>query len=263
MKRTATFVLLAGALAAQTALPPPLRDVGIDQRLNARIPLELGFRDESGAPVALRSYFGRRPVVLALVYYECPMLCTMVLNGLLKSLRAINLDAGRDFEVVTVSFDPGETPELAAAKKQSYVERYGRPTGAAGWHFLTGEEEAIRKLTQAVGFRYKYDPATNQFAHASAIMVLTPDGRLARYLYGIEYAPRDLRLALVEASAGKIGTPVDQVLLYCFHYDPATGRYSLLIMNIIRAAGVATVLALGLFMVVMFRRDRRRKTQRV
>jgi protein SCO1/2 len=263
MKRTAMVVLAAGALAAQTALPPQLRDVGIDQRLNARVPLELGFRDESGAPVALRSYFGRRPVVLALVYYECPMLCTMVLNGLLKSLRAINLDAGRDFEVVTVSFDPSETHELAAAKKQSYVERYSRPTAAAGWHFLTGEEEAIRKLTQAVGFRYKYDPATNQFAHASAIMVLTPDGRLARYLYGIEYAPRDLRLALVEAAAGKIGTAVDQVLLYCFHYDPATGKYSLLIMNIIRAAGAATVVALGLFMLVMFRRDRRRKTQRV
>jgi protein SCO1/2 len=263
MKRTAMVVLAAGALAAQTALPPQLRDVGIDQRLNARVPLELGFRDESGAPVALRSYFGRRPVVLALVYYECPMLCTMVLNGLLKSLRAINLDAGRDFEVVTVSFDPSETHELAAAKKQSYVERYSRPTAAAGWHFLTGEEEAIRKLTQAVGFRYKYDPATNQFAHASAIMVLTPDGRLARYLYGIEYAPRDLRLALVEAAAGKIGTAVDQVLLYCFHYDPATGKYSLLIMNIIRAAGAATVVALGLFMLVMFRRDRRRKMQRV
>lgn len=263
MRRMLSFAVAAGALAAQTTLPPQLRDVGIDQRLNAQVPLDLVFRDESGAPVALKTYFGRRPVVLSLVYYECPMLCTMVLNGLLKSLRAIQLEAGRDFEVVTVSFDPSETPELAAAKKQTYVERYGRPAGKSGWHFLTGDNEAIRKLTQAVGFRYKYDPETNQFAHASAIMVLTAEGRVARYLYGIEYAPRDLRLALVEASAGKIGTPVDQVLLYCFHYNPATGKYSLLIMNILRAAGAATVLALGLFMLVMLRRDRRRKLERL
>ncbi|MCS6953360.1 MAG: SCO family protein [Bryobacterales bacterium] len=263
MRRLLAAWLVAPVLAAQTALPPPLREVGIDQRLNARLPLELTFRDESGAAVALKTYFNRRPVILSLVYYECPMLCTMVLNGLLKTLRTINLDVGRDFEVLTVSFDPNETHELAAAKKQSYIERYGRPTGAAGWHFLTGDAEAIRQLTQAVGFRYKYDPAANQFAHASAIMVLTPDGRLARYLYGIEYPPRDLRLALVEASAGKIGTPVDQVLLYCFHYDPATGKYSLLVMNVLRAAGIATVLALGVFLLAMFRRDRRKKFEPV
>jgi len=253
-------VLYGGVPAlAQEALPPALKDVGIDQRLNEQVPLGLEFKDETGKRVQLRQYFGRKPLVLSLVYYECPMLCTMVLNGMLRSFRAMKLDVGRDFEVVTVSFDPGDTPELAAAKKQGYIERYERQGAAGGWHFLTGEETAIRELTRAVGFRYKYDAASGQFVHASAIMVLTPDGRLSRYLYGIDYAPRDLRLALVESSAGRIGSPVDAVLLYCFHYDPSTGKYSLLIMNVIRAAGTATVAVLGAFLLVMFRRDRRKK----
>jgi len=253
-------VLYGGVPAlGQEALPPALKDVGIDQRLNAQAPLGLEFKDETGNKVQLRQYFGRKPVVLSLVYYECPMLCTMVLNGMLRSFRAMKLDVGRDFEVVTVSFDPGDTPELAAAKKQGYIERYERQDAAGGWHFLTGEETAIRELTRAVGFRYKYDAASGQFVHASAIMVLTPDGRLSRYLYGIDYAPRDLRLALVESSAGRIGSPVDAILLYCFHYDPSTGKYSLLIMNLIRAAGTATVAVLGAFLLVMFRRDRRKK----
>lgn len=243
---------------AQYGVPEALEDVGIDQRLDEQVPLGLEFRDEDGRTVPLRQYFGRKPVVLSLVYYECPMLCTMALNGLLRSLRAVNLNVGEDFDVVTVSFDPNETPELAAAKKNGYVERYARSGGENGWHFLTGEEASIRQLTESVGFRYKYDPNTNQFAHASGIMILTPQGRIARYLYGIEYSARDLRLALVEASAGKIGSPVDQVLLYCFHYDPATGKYSLLIMNVVRTLGIATIVVLGGFMIVMFRRDRRK-----
>jgi protein SCO1/2 len=249
----------AGLAGAQEGLPAALKDVGIDQRLNERVPLDLEFKDEAGKTVELRQYFGRKPVVLSLVYYECPMLCTMVLNGMLRSLRALKLDAGRDFEILTVSFNPKETPALAAAKKQTYLERYGRPAAAEGWHFLTGDEDNIRKLTEAVGFRYKYDAERDQYVHASGIMVVTPDGRLARYLYGIEYSARDLRLSLVEASAGRIGSPVDKILLYCFHYDPSTGKYSLLIMNVIRAAGTVTVLAIVAFWFVMFRLDRRKK----
>ncbi|GBC83575.1 hypothetical protein HRbin10_02725 [bacterium HR10] len=238
---------------------PILQRVGIDQKLNAQVPLDLVFRDESGRAVALREYFGERPVILSLVYYECPMLCTLILNGLLRSLRALSFTAGREFIVLTVSFDPREGPELAAAKKRAYVRSYGRSEAERGWHFLTGEETAIRRLTEAVGFRYAFDAETGQFAHASGIMVLTPQGRVARYFYGIEYAPRDLRLGLVEAAQGKIGSPVDQLLLYCYHYDPKTGRYSMLIMNVLRLAGAATVLALGSFMLVMFRRERRKK----
>lgn len=238
---------------------PILQRVGIDQKLDAQIPLDLVFRDEQGRAVPLRAYFGEKPVVLSLVYYECPMLCTLILNGLLRSLRALPLTVGKDFTVVTVSFDPREGPELAAAKKRTYVQSYGRPGADGGWHFLTGEEEAIRRLTDAVGFRYAFDPETGQFAHASGIIVLTPQGRVARYFYGIEYSPRDLRFGLIEAAAGKIGSPVDQILLYCYHYDPKAGRYSLLIMNVLRVAGAATVAVLGVFILAMIRRDRRRK----
>jgi protein SCO1/2 len=240
--------------------PSTLRDVGIDQKLNEQVPLDLVFRDEAGKVVKLREYFGEKPVILSLVYYECPMLCNMILNGLYRSLRTLSFDVGREFNVVTVSFNPKETPALAAAKKDTYIKAYARPGAAQGWHFLTGAEESIRQLTQAVGFRYTYDPQTKQYAHASGIMVLTPQGKLARYFYGIEYAPKDLRLGLVEASAGKIGSPVDQVLLFCYHYDPVTGKYGVVIMRVIRLAGMATVLVLGAFMVVMFRRDRRLKS---
>jgi len=236
--------------------PPMLRNVGIEQRLHASLPLDLTFRDEAGEPVELREYFGRKPVVLAFVYYECPMLCTQILNGLLESVRVLNFDVGKEFEIVTVSFDPGETAQLAAAKKQLYLQQYGRRGAETGWHFLTGDTSAIRQLTQAAGFHYRYDPATDQFAHASAIMVATPQGQLAKYFYGVEYAPRDLRLALVEASQNKIGTPVDQLLLYCFHYDPLTGKYSFVVMNALRVAGIATVLSLATFILLMFRRDR-------
>jgi protein SCO1/2 len=251
--------LAGGSAGAQGELPEPLRKVGIDQRLNEQVPLDLVFRDEAGREVRLAEYFDKKPVVLSLVYYDCPMLCTMILNGLVRSLRATTMNVHEHFEVVTVSFDPREKPPLAAAKKKEYVRRYGRPGAADGWHFLTGEEPAIQALAGSVGFRYVWDPKSQQYAHASGIMILTPKGKIARYLYGVEYSARDLRLGLVEASAGKIGTPVDQVLLYCFHYDPTTGKYGLLIMNVIRILGSATVLALVTFMFLMFRRDRRKK----
>jgi len=237
--------------------PPMLREVGIDQKLSAPLPLALSFQDETGRTMQLRQYFGEKPVILAFVYYECPMLCTQVLNGLVESLRTLSFDVGKQFDVITVSFDPGETPKLAAEKKASYLKQYDRAGAEQGWHFLTGDSAAIRQLTSAVGFRYKYDLVTDQFAHASGIMVITPQGKIARYFYGIEYSGRDLRLALVEASQNKIGSPVDVLLLYCFHYDPLTGKYGLVIMNVLRLAGIATVMALGTFMIVMFRRDRR------
>ena len=233
---------------ADNSLPPALRNVGIDQRLNQQVPLELVFRDESGHSVRLGDFFEGKPVILVLAYYRCRMLCNQVLNGLVDGLRGVPLDLGEHFRVVTVSFDAREQPELAAAKKASYVESYGHPGAAAGWHFLTGEQGAIDQLSEAVGFHFAYDPRDDQFAHASGIMILTPDGKIARYFYGISYPPRDLRLALVEASEGKIGSPVDQVLLFCFHYDPMTGRYALAIMSLIRLGGVLTLGLLGLFL---------------
>ncbi|HSC77715.1 MAG TPA: SCO family protein [Candidatus Acidoferrales bacterium] len=246
----------SGAVRAQSPTEV-IQQVAFEQRINRPLPLELVFRDEAGRAVALGDYFGRRPVVLALVYYECPMLCTYVLDGLVKSLKPLSFNPGQDFDVVVVSFNPKETPELAAAKKENYVRLYGRPGTMRGWHFLTGEAEAIRGLTEAVGFRYLYDTETQQYAHASGVMVLTPQGKLFRYFYGIDYAPRDLRLALVEASSNKLGTVTDQLLLFCYHYDPTTGKYGLLIMRLLQAMGLATVLALGTFMAAMFRRERR------
>jgi protein SCO1/2 len=242
------------------ALPGALEGVGIDQKLNARIPLDLVFRDEAGRPVPLSTFFqGGKPVILALVYYRCPMLCTQILNGLESGLKPVSLNPGRDFEIVSVSFDPKDTPETAGAKKQMYLKRYGRPGTANGWHFLTGDEANIKALTDAVGFHYKYDPATEQFAHASGVMLATPDGRLSKYFYGVEYAPRDLRLGLVEASLNKIGSPVDQILLFCYHYDPATGKYGAVVINLVRAAGAGFVLICGTFLAVVFRRELRPK----
>jgi protein SCO1/2 len=234
--------------------PAMLSGIAIQQRLNEAVPGDLAFRDEVGRPVVLSGYFGARPVVLALVYYNCPMLCTEVLNGLVSALRVVSLTAGRDFDVVIVSFDPREKPSDAAAKKIAYVGRYGRPGSDRGWHFLTGTSESIGALARSVGFRYRFDADQNQFAHASALYVLTPAGRLSRYFLGIEYAPRDLRLALVEASEGRIGTPVDRLLLYCFHYDPKAGKYSAAIVTIVRAAGIATLLGLGFAVARMSRR---------
>lgn len=255
------LALCSTAALGQDNRPPELRDVGIDQRLDDQAPLDLEFRDEDGRQVRLATYFGSRPVILVLAYYECPMLCTLVLNGLTSALRVLSFDIGKQFEVVTVSIDPQETPALAMAKKEAHLKQYARSGAGDGWHFLTGEQSSIARLADAVGFRYRYDPATGQFAHAAAIMVLTPKGKIARYFYGVEFAPRDLRLGLIEAAEERIGSPVDQVLLYCFHYDPATGKYGAMTMNLLRLGGVITVLALGLFMVVMWRRDAARGRQ--
>ena len=240
------------------ALPGALKGVGIDQLLNQQAPLDVVLRDEAGRAVPLSTFFeGHKPVILALVYYRCPMLCTEILTGLESSLKAVSLDPGQDFEVVAVSFDPKDTPEIAAAKKQNYVRRYGRANTANGWHFLTGDQAGIKTLTDGVGFHYKYDPKTDQFAHASGIMILTPDGRISRYFYGVEYAPRDVRLGLVEASNNQIGTPTDQILLFCYHYDPATGKYGALTMNMVRVSAAGFLLVGGVFMLIAFRRDRR------
>jgi protein SCO1/2 len=243
-------------------LPAALQGVTLEQRLNQQAPLDLVFRDEYGRSLPLSTYFsGNKPVLLALVYYTCPMLCNLVLNGVESSLKTISLDPGRDFEVVAVSFDPRDTPEIAARKKASYLQRYRRPDTANGWHFLTGDEGSIKALTSAVGFRYRFDPATQQFAHASGIMILTPTGKLSRYFYGVEYAPRDIRLGLVEASQDKIGNPVDQILLFCYHYDPATGKYGAIAMNMVRFGGATFVLICGTFLLIAWRRDWRRDRQ--
>jgi len=241
--------------------PEELKKVDFEQKLDAQLPLDLPFRDESGQPVQLQKYFGGRPVVLTLVYYECPMLCTEVLNGLVRALKPLSLEPGRDFDIVTISFNHAEKPALAADKKRTYLERYGRPAAEGGWHFLTGDQASIKLLTDTVGFHFVYDERLNQYAHPAGIMVSTPEGRISKYLYGIEYAPRDVRMALVEASDHKIGTPVDRVLLYCFHYDPTTGKYGLAVLTLIRAGGIVTIGAMAVFFLVARRRNRTRPAQ--
>lgn len=270
-KLVAAALVLGAGCCLQAQAPPKLQpgenipnrkpsildNVGLDQHLNQQVPLDLTFNDESGQAVQLRQYFGSKPVILALVYYQCPMLCSQVLNGLAGALNGIvRFNVGRDFNVVTVSFDPRDTPQAAAENKKSYLSHYRRAGAAEGWHFLTGRKDQIDALASAVGFRYAWDPEVKQFAHASGIMLLTPDGRLAQYYYGIEYAPRNIQLGLIEASQGKIGNLVDQVVLYCFHYDPTQGRYGAAILNILRVSALATLALLGGFMIVMFRRDR-------
>ena len=233
--------------------PPGLKNVGIEQHLSEQIPTGLAFRDEAGNSVLLGDYFGKKPMILNLVYYQCPMLCSEVLSGLESALRVLKFDVGREFDVLTVSFDPKETPAMALAKKAEYLKRYGRSGAAQGWHFLTGPPASIDALTEAAGFQYQYDPKTGQFAHATAIMVLTPEGKIAQYYYGVEFAPKDLRLGLIQASENKIGTVVDQVLLYCYHYDPDSGKYGAIIGRVLQLAAGATVLILGTFLMVMFR----------
>jgi protein SCO1/2 len=257
------FVFLPFAVQAQFSgpvqdigvRPSLLKEVGIDQKLNQSIPLNLEFRDEHGKAVQLGEFFGQKPVILSLVYYNCPMLCTQVLNGLESSLKLIPMDIGKQFNVVTVSIDPTERSVLAEAKRALYTGLYGRPGAAAGWHFLTGDQQQIKQLANAVGFRYAYDPDSKQYAHASVIMILTPEGKLSRYFYGIQFPSRDLRLGLVEASQGKIGSPVDQVLLFCYHYDPSTGKYGLLISRLIQTAGAVTVFAIATLIFVLYRRE--------
>jgi protein SCO1/2 len=246
--------LLASSRADEVARAAPA--VGIDQHLNAQAPLDVTFRDETGRAVQLREYLGLRPVILVFAYYHCPMLCPLVLDGVVKSLRVLSFTAGKEFAVVTVSFAPQETPALAEAKKEQILRQYARPDAAAGWHFLTGDETAITQLTHAVGFRYTYDQQYDQYAHAAGIVVLTPQGRIARYFYGIEFAPRDVRLGLVEAAANKIGSLADQLLLLCYHYDPSKGKYTTLTLNTLRVGGVMTVLALGTLIVIAIRRDK-------
>lgn len=236
--------------------PPYLQNVGVEQRLDAQVPPDLAFVDDAGRPVRLGDYFGKKPLILNLVYYNCPMLCGEALAGLSASMKVIKFDVGNQFDVITVSFNPEETPDLAAAKKKQYVRRYGRPGADQGWHFLTGTAESINRLTKAVGFQYQYDPKKNQYAHATAIMVLTPAGHIARYFYGVEFPPKDLRLGLVEASSGKIGNPVDQVLLYCYHYDPNVGKYGAVVNNMLKIGGGLTILFIAGLLVVLFRLER-------
>ena len=233
--------------------PPGLQNVGIEQHLDGQIPADLNFRDESGKAVRMGDYFGSKPVILNLVYYNCPMLCGEVLSGLESALRVLKFDVGKEFDVLTVSFDPRETPEMATKKKAEILKRYGRAGAALGWHFLTGPQKSIDALTKAAGFQYQYDPKTGQFAHATAIMVLTPEGKIAQYYYGVEYAPKDLRLGLIEASQNKIGTLADQVLLYCYHYDPNTGKYGAIISRVLQLSALATVVGLGILMTVLIR----------
>jgi protein SCO1/2 len=273
MKTRAALVLAllaaAGRLHAQqdpagmpsSARPQVLRDVAYEQRLGEPVPLDVVLRDETGAPLRLGDALGGKPAVLSLVYYECPMLCTLTLNGLVGALKALPFEPGREFSLVTVSFDDRERPEQAQRRKQAYVARYGHPAAAASWHFLTGDKAALKRLTDAVGFRYAWDERTQQFAHPAGIVVLTPDGRIARYLYGVEYAPKDLRLGLVEAGQGRIGSPVDRLLLYCYEYDPARGGYGAVILRIVRVAGLFTLLCVGGFVTVALRRERRQRAR--
>jgi len=260
--------MLVTSAAAQVPAPPEfapaantrpriLEQARIEQRLGAQLPLDAVFRDEDGRTVKLGDYFGKRPVVLAFVYFSCPMLCSQVMNGLTGALTAMKFTAGKEFDVVAISFDPRDTPASAADAKAKYMLRYGRKGSEAGWHFLTGDAKSIAAATEAAGFHYVWDDKTQQFAHASGVIVATPQGRLGQYFYGIEFSPRDLRLAMVQSSDERIGTVVDSLTLYCYHYDPTSGKYGAAIMNMMRAGAVATMLALGGFMLVMFRRDHR------
>jgi protein SCO1 len=248
---------------AQIPAPPVassevLQKIGIDQNLNTQIPLDLVFRNELGKEVQLKDLINGKPTVLSLVYYRCPMLCTMTLNGMSSAFKPLKLDVGRDFNVITVSFDPRETPHLAADKKRAYLKEYNRSGAENGWHFLTGDQKSIATLAQSCGFRYYYDPKTNQYAHASGIMIITPDGRLSRYFYGLEYSANDLRLGLVEASGNKIGTPADQLMLLCYQYDPTSGRYGFAVIRAVQLGGIITVAAITTFIVVALKREKRR-----
>ena len=235
--------------------PPQLKDVTFKQRLNETLPLDAMFKDETGRPVTLGTYFGHRPVVLAFVYYSCPMLCTQVMNGLSSALSVMPFKAGPDFDVVLVSFDPRDTPAIAAEKKQAHLAYWSAEKSASAWHFLTGDEATIKRVTSAAGFNYRWDDASGQFAHVSGVLVVNPDGKLSRYFYGVEYSPKDLRLALVESGQGHVGSAIDELLLYCYHYDPESGKYGVIVMNLVRLGGVLTMLAMGSFIMLMRRRD--------
>lgn len=264
LRPAALLAALAAAApaVAQPMMPSPVREVGWDQNPGARLPLDATFRDENGKTVRLGDYFGRRPVILSLAYYECPMLCGLALEGLARSLRGFTLSPGADFEVVTLSFSPVEKPSLARDKKTNLLEAYGRKeAGEAGWHFLTGDEDQIRRVTEAAGFRYRWDELQKEYAHATGIVVATPEGVISRYFFGVEYAPKELRLGLSEASEGKVGGMTAQLLLLCFQYDPALGKYTATTMTVLRIAGGLLVLAFGTFLAVSLRRERRSRAQ--
>jgi len=248
--------LVSFARAHDASRPIPLRDVEFDQKLNSQIPLDLSFTDERGVPVQLRQYFGGKPIILNFVYYKCRDLCPLLLDGMVRTLRGVSFDIGTEFDVLTVSIDPHDNAALAAAQKRDFLARYGRRGSERGWHFLTGEEAAIGKLAEAVGFHYSFDATTGEFAHATGIVLLTPTGKTSRYFYGIEFSPRDVRLGLVEAGEGKIGTPIDQLLLFCYHYDPVTGKYGPFVTNLVRLGGLITAVGLAGFILWMLRRER-------
>ncbi len=257
MAAIVSTVITAGAAWPHDGRPAPLREVAFDQKLNQQVPLDLPFRDESGRTVKLADYFKQKPVILNFVYYKCRDLCPLLLDGIVRSLRALSFDIGNQFDVLTVSFDPNDTSSLAAAKKADLVGEYSRAGASAGWHFLTGDPASIQSLTRSVGFRYSYDRRTGEFGHATGMILMTPDGRTSRYFYGIDFSPRDVRLALIEAAANKIGSPIDQLLLFCYHYDPATGKYTLLVTRVLQLAAAATVLVLGGFIGFWLVRERR------
>jgi protein SCO1 len=260
MRVISVFALMLGSIpfaAAQSApsnqLPAILQNVGIDQKLNAQAPLDLPFRDESGQAVSLQKYFTDKPVIVSLVYFNCPMMCPEVLHGLTRSLQKVDFTMGKDYRVLTISFDPNDTPQAAAQKKQEYLKQFGEAGAGQGWHFLTGGQDSIQRLTQALGFRYAWDPETKQFAHATAIMILTPQGKVSKYLYGVQYPPTTMRFGLIEASHDQIGTPVDQILLFCCRYNAISGKYDLAVSRVLALGGGITILILGGFLLFMFR----------
>jgi protein SCO1 len=238
--------------------PPNLNGIGIEQRLNAQIPLDTTFRDESGASVQLRSFFGSKPVLLLPVYYGCPMLCSQILSGVVAGLRPLSLKPGRDFDVVAISFDPADTPAEAMLKRTQYSHSYSSRAGVNGWHFLVGSQAAITSVMQAIGFHYRWDPVHKMFIHASGVMIATPEGRVARYLYGVEYEPKDLKLSLVEASHNRIGSAVDQILLFCYHYDPKTGKYGAVVLGSLKIGAIFILIAMSVGLFFLWRRDLRK-----
>lgn len=258
---------LPGSMGHRTGIvasnvPPQFKEVTFQQRLDERLPLDARFKDEAGRDVALGDYFTGKPVALAFVYYQCPMLCAETMNGISSALKAVPFVPGEDFEVVLVSFDPRDTPEAANAKKRAHMQHWSVADTADGWHFLTGDEATIRRVTSAAGFTYKWEEETGQFAHVSGLLTVTPDGRLSRYFYGVEYSPKELRMALVESGEGRIGTVVEELLLYCFQYDPTSGRYGVVVMNLVRLGGLVTMVLVGGFVLLMRRRDSRAPVER-
>ena len=256
-------LLSSSAVRAQQTVGGVVSQIGFDQKLGIQLPLDLQFRDDRGRDLRLGELFGRRPLILAPVYFRCPLLCNQLLNGLTRSLKPVSLAAGKDFDVIAFSINPAETPELAGPKKQAYLEQYDRPGSDNGWHFLVGDQSAITALTEAIGFRYTFNPQTELYAHAAGVVIVTPEGRIARYFYGIDFPPKELESELTRARAGQIGNPIGRLLLLCYDYDAATGKYTLSIMRLLRVAGTATAVALGAFVCLMFRREAKERRKHI